>query len=134
MSSSLESHIFTNLFLPLYHELVEDFSTLAASPNDSSSIGPDICHFTQVSVPSPPYLTDYCCSFALATFYEPHTYREAHTEPFWQQATSKELDVLHKNHTWDMIGLPHCQSIVGCRWFIRLRSRLMDLLNDTRLA
>ena len=142
MSSSLESPIFTNLFLPLYHELVEDSSTLAASPNDSSSIfslaydplvlnpvappspkppiGPDICHFTQVSVP-PPYLTDYCCSFALATFYEPHTYREAHTEPFWQQAMSKELDVLHKNHTWDMIGLPPCQSIVGCRWVYKVK-------------
>jgi len=34
---------------------------------------------------------------------------------------SEELDVLHKNHTWDMIGLPPCQSIVGCRWVYNIK-------------
>ena len=127
VSSSSESPIFIDLFLLLYPELVEDSSTLAASPNDSSPvlslahdspvldpvappspkppIGPDIRHSTQVSVP-PPYLTDYHCSFTLATFYEPHTYHEAYIDPLWQQAMSEELDVLHKNHTWDMVNLP----------------------------
>ena len=81
---------------------MEDSSTLAASPNDSSPIlsltydpsvldhvappspkspvGPELRHSTRVSIP-PPYLTNYHCSFALATLYEPHTYREAHTDP-----------------------------------------------------
>ena len=89
-SSSSESPIFTNLFLPLYPELVEDSSTSAASPDDSSPIlslaydppvldlvappspkspvGPELRRFTQVSIP-PPYLTDYHCSFALATLF-----------------------------------------------------------------
>ena len=103
---------------------MEDSSTSAASPDDSSPvlspvydlpvldpvappshqslIGPELCCSTQVSI-HPPYLTDYHCSFALATFYEPYTYRKAHTDPLWQQAINEELDALYKNHIWDMI-------------------------------
>ena len=105
-SSSLECPIFTGLFLPLYPELVEDSSTSAAFPNDSSPIlslaydppvldpmappspespiGPELFRSTWVSIP-PFYLIDYHCSFALATLYEPHTYREAYTDPFWHK-------------------------------------------------
>ena len=35
----------------------------------------------------------------------------------------EELDALHKNHTWDMIGLPHCQSIIGCRWVYKIKTK-----------
>ncbi|KAL5806227.1 hypothetical protein ACOSQ4_028960 [Xanthoceras sorbifolium] len=133
-SSSSESPIFTDLFLPLYPKLVEDSSTSTASLDDSSPVlspasdlsvldpvalpfieslvSPNLRRSTQVSIP-PLYLTDYRCSFALATLYEPHTYREAHTDPLWQQAMNEELDALHKNHTWDMVDLPPGQSIVG---------------------
>ena len=104
-SPSSESPIFTDLFLPLYLELVEDSSTSVASLDDSSlvlspaydlpvldsvappspesPVGPELCRSTRVSIP-PPYLTDYHCSFALATLYEPHTYCEAHIDPLWQ--------------------------------------------------
>ena len=83
---------------------MEDSSTSAASPNDSSlvlspaydppvldpvappspelPVGPELRHSIRVSIP-PPYLTNYHCSFALATLYEPHTYREAHTDLLW---------------------------------------------------
>ena len=91
-SSSLESPIFTDLFLPLYPELVEDSSTSAASPDDSSPvlslaydspvldpvappspkspIGLELHRSTWVSIPLP-YLADYHCFFS----------REAHTDP-----------------------------------------------------
>ena len=126
-SSSLESPIFTDLFLPLYPELVEDSSTSAASPDNSSPvlapaydppvldpvtppspkspIGPELRRYTRVSIP-PHYLIDYHCSFALATLYEPHTYRGAHSDPLWQQAMNEELNALHKNNIWDMVNLP----------------------------
>ena len=109
-SSSPESPIFTDLFLPFYPELVEDSSTSAASPDDSSPVlspaydpsvldpmappflespvGPKFRRSTQVSIP-PPYLIDYHCFFALATLYEPHIYRKAHTDPLWQQAINE---------------------------------------------
>ena len=104
-SSSSESPIFTDLFLFLYPKLMEDSSTSATSPNDSSPVlspvydppildplapsspespvGPKLRRSTRVNIP-PPYLTDYHYSFALATLYEPHTYREAYTDPLWQ--------------------------------------------------
>ena len=120
MFSSLKSPIFTHLFLPLDPELVKDSSTSVTSSNDLSSvlspahdppvldpvappspeppIGPNLHRYSRVSIPLT-YLIDYHCSFTLATLYEPHTYREAHSNPLWQQAMSKVLDALHKNHT-----------------------------------
>ena len=76
-----------------------------APPFPESPVGPELRRSTQVSIP-PPYLTDYHCFFALATLYKPHTYREAHIEPLWQQVINEELDVLHKNNTWNMVDLP----------------------------
>ena len=83
---------------------MEDSSTSAASPDDSSlvlspaydppvldpvvppspesPVGPELRRSTRLSIP-PPYLTDYHCSFSLATLYEPHTYHKAHTDPLW---------------------------------------------------
>ena len=88
MSFFSVSPIFTDLFVPLYPELVEDSSTLVASPDNLSlvlslahdlpvldpvalptpepPVGLDLRHSTHVNIP-PPYLIDYHCSFALAT-------------------------------------------------------------------
>ena len=76
-----------------------------APPSLESPISPELRRSTRVSIP-PPYLTNYHCSFALATLYEPHTYRKAYIDSLWQQAMNEELDVLHKNNTWNMVGLP----------------------------
>ena len=103
---------------------MEDSSTSATSPNDSSPVlspaydppvldlvappfpeslvGLELRCSTRVSIP-PSYLTDYHCSFAFATLYELYTYCEVHTDPLWQQVINEELDALHKNHTWDMV-------------------------------
>ena len=93
-----------------------------APPSLESPVGPKLCRSTRVSIP-PPYLTDYHCSFALATLYEPHTYCEAHIDPLWQQAMNEELDALHKNNTWDMVDLPPGQSVVGCRWVYKIKTK-----------
>ena len=95
---------------------------LVAPPFPKSPVGPELHRSTRISIP-PLYLTDYHYSFALATLYEPHTYSETHTNPLWQQAMNEELNALHKNHTWDMIGLPLGQSLVGRQWVYKIKTK-----------
>ena len=76
-----------------------------APPSPESPVVPKLLRSTWVSIP-PSYLTDYHYSFALSILNEPHTYCEAHTDPFWQQDMNEKLDALYKNHTWDMVDLP----------------------------
>uniref|UniRef100_A0A2N9EQA7 Reverse transcriptase Ty1/copia-type domain-containing protein n=1 Tax=Fagus sylvatica TaxID=28930 RepID=A0A2N9EQA7_FAGSY len=75
------------------------------APSTTSESPTDLRRSNWVRAP-PSYLTDYHCYFTFATLHEPHTYREASTNPFWQQAMTDELDTLHKTHTWDMTTLP----------------------------
>ena len=69
------------------------------------------------------HLLDYHCYTALATLHEPQTYREASTDPLWQIAIKEELDALTKNHTWDLVTLPPGQSVVGCKWIYKIKTR-----------
>ena len=34
-----------------------------------------------------------------------------------------ELDALTKNHTWDLVTLPPGQSVVGCKWIYKIKTR-----------
>ena len=35
----------------------------------------------------------------------------------------EELVVLTKNHTWDLVTLPPRQSVVGCKWIYKIKTR-----------
>ena len=35
----------------------------------------------------------------------------------------EELDVLTKNHTWDLVTFPLGQSMVGCKWTYKIETR-----------
>uniref|UniRef100_A0A2N9GQS7 Uncharacterized protein n=1 Tax=Fagus sylvatica TaxID=28930 RepID=A0A2N9GQS7_FAGSY len=140
--SSSMTPIFTDPSIDLYPDLVRDSTpppsssdvpSLALSPaagspdSDPASSAPsesptDIRRSTRVRAP-PSHLSDYHCYFALATLHEPHTYREASTNPLWQQAMADELDALHKTHTWDMTTLPPGKSAVGCKWVYKIKTR-----------
>ena len=79
-------------------------------------------HSTWVrSIPS--HLLDYHCYTALSTLHEPQTYREASTDPLWQITMKEELDTLTKNHTWDLVTLLPRQSVVGCKWINKIKTR-----------
>ena len=41
----------------------------------------------------------FYCYTVLVTLHEPHTYREASTNPSWQIAMKEEVDALSKNQT-----------------------------------
>jgi hypothetical protein len=34
----------------------------------------------------------------------------------------KELDALHKNHTWDLVDLPPGKFVVGCKWTYKIKT------------
>jgi hypothetical protein len=116
--SSSMTLIFTDPSIDLYPNLVRDsapppsssdvpslvLSPAAGSPDSDPTPSTllesptDIRPSTRVRAP-PSHLFYYHCYFALATLHEPHTYREAGTNPLWQQAMADELDTLHKTHT-----------------------------------
>ena len=100
---------------------LEPGSPALTLPEDSPQDIPP-CHSTRVrSIPT--YLLDYHCYTALATLHEPQTYREAFTDPLWQIVMKEELDALTKNHTWDLVTLPLGQSVVGCKWIYKIKTR-----------
>ena len=96
-------------------------SLTPAPPNDHAQDIPPR-HSTRVRF-VPTHLLDYHCYTALATLHEPHTYREASTDPLWQIVMKEELDALSKNHTWDLVTLPPRKSVVGCKWIYKIKTR-----------
>jgi hypothetical protein len=68
-------------------------------------------------------LRDYSCFSAVLSLHEPHTYREACTNPLWQQAMTEELQALEKTHTWDLVDLPHGKSVIGCKWVYKIKTK-----------
>ena len=78
-------------------------------------------------------LLDYHYYTTLTTLHEPHTYREASTNPLWKIAMKEELDALSKIHTWYLVTLP-----LGNLWLIVSESTrsiltLMGPLSDIKL-
>jgi len=54
--------------------------------------------------------------------FEPFSYKEAILDLLWQQAMDEELSALHKIYTWDLVPLPPCKSVVGCRWVYKIKT------------
>uniref|UniRef100_A0A2N9HRP8 Integrase catalytic domain-containing protein n=1 Tax=Fagus sylvatica TaxID=28930 RepID=A0A2N9HRP8_FAGSY len=70
----------------------------------------------------PSHLRDFHCFSAFATLHEPHTFREAFSDPLWQQAMKEELDALLKIGTWDLLDLPAGKSAIGCKWVYKIKT------------
>ena len=69
------------------------------------------------------HLHDFHCYATLATLHEPHSYREASSNPLWQAAMIEELDALSKNRTRDLVDLSPDKSVVGCKWVFKVKTR-----------
>ena len=59
------------------------------------------------------HLRDFHCFSTLASLQEPQTFREASSNPLWQQAMKEELDALHKTRTWELVYLPSGKSAIS---------------------
>ncbi|KAG9444835.1 hypothetical protein H6P81_016175 [Aristolochia fimbriata] len=69
-------------------------------------------------------LNDYRSFFsALTSVYEPSAYREASSDPLWQQAMAEELQALDKAHTWDLVSLPPGKSPICCKWVYKVKTK-----------
>ena len=79
------------------------------------------CSSRVTSLPS--HLHDFHCYAALATLHEPHSYREASTNPLWKATMTEELDALFRNRTWVLVDLPPDKSVVGCKWVFKNKTR-----------
>ncbi|XP_020976986.1 uncharacterized protein LOC110271126, partial [Arachis ipaensis] len=71
----------------------------------------------------PPHLLDYHCFSTILHQHEPKTFREASSNPNWQQAMQEELQALEKSHTWDLVDPPCDQEVVGSRWVYKIKTR-----------
>uniref|UniRef100_A0A2N9HB99 Integrase catalytic domain-containing protein n=1 Tax=Fagus sylvatica TaxID=28930 RepID=A0A2N9HB99_FAGSY len=95
-------------------------STPAANPIKTTA--PKPCRSHRVST-LPSHLRDFHCFSAFATLHEPHIFREASSDPLWQQAMKEELDALLKTGTWDLVDLPAGKSALGCKWVYKIKTR-----------
>jgi hypothetical protein len=70
----------------------------APTPSEDPAPATTLRHsFRVTSLPS--HLRDFHCYTALTTLHEPHSYREASSNPLWQATMTKELDALSRNRT-----------------------------------
>nr|CAN70361.1 hypothetical protein VITISV_033646 [Vitis vinifera] len=105
------------------HRLFVELSHFRSSLTNSSvlEIFPDESLVPSTNTFDPPL--DFSPDIFDASPRQPQTYREASTDPLWQIAMKEELDALTKNHTWDLVPLPPGQSVVGCKWIYKIKTR-----------
>lgn len=58
---------------------------------------------------------------SLSSEHEPTTYREAATQPCWQEAMNVEIWALVSNHTWDIVQAPPNVCPIGCKWVYKIK-------------
>ncbi|KAA0045094.1 putative mitochondrial protein [Cucumis melo var. makuwa] len=71
---------------------------------------------------TPSHLKEYHCFSIIMSLDEPSSYKEASTNPLWQQAMNDELQALEKTHTWDYVDLPPGKKPIGCKWIFKVKT------------
>ena len=117
--SDAPSHASDELPAPIID--VPTDTALAVDP-DNPSDSHALRHSHQVTT-LPSHLRDFHCFSTLASLQEPQTFREASSNPLWQQAMKEELDALHKTGTWDLVNLPSGKSAIRCKWVYKIKTR-----------
>ena len=51
------------------------------------------------------------------------TYKEASSDPQWQQTMAEKLAALNKTHTWDLVCLPPGKSTISCKWVFKIKTK-----------
>ena len=81
-------------------------------------------------------IKDFGLDFYAYTLEDPNSFKEALLSldaDLWKEVINDEMDSLKSNGTWHLVDLsPDCKKI-GCKWILKKRLNLMDLLRNTRL-
>ncbi|KAL5762227.1 hypothetical protein ACOSP7_018491 [Xanthoceras sorbifolium] len=91
-------------------------------PESSHHSVPHVRQSNRVRTPSVK-LRDFHCFSTIISLHEPQSYKEASSNPVWQQAMAEELQALDKTHTWDMVDLPSNKTAVGCKWVYKIKTK-----------
>ncbi|KAL4028792.1 hypothetical protein IC575_012003 [Cucumis melo] len=110
---------------PLTSELTESHTTsalpdLPSVPCEEPEHAP-VRRSTRVRE-TPSHLKEYHCFSTIMSLVEPSSYKEASTNPLWQQAMDNELQALTKTHTWDYVDLPPGKKPIGCKWIFKIKT------------
>jgi hypothetical protein len=58
------------------------------------------------------------------SFIEPENYQEAAKSKDWQDAMRTELEMIEKNHTWELIDRPSDAPVIGVKWVFKTKLNL----------
>jgi len=100
----------------------ESSSPLPVESTPSSSVAPPPDRQKRVIQP-PVRFRDYIVGSATFSIYELSSYREACSNPDWQQAMTDELQALAKTHTWDVVDLPSGKTPISCKWVYKIKTK-----------
>jgi hypothetical protein len=59
--------------------------------------------------------------YVVSSVFEPTSYKQASSIPYWQNAMKNEIKALEKNQTWDLVILPQNKCAIGCKWVYRVK-------------
>ncbi|KAL0557027.1 hypothetical protein IC582_005545 [Cucumis melo] len=110
---------------PLTSELTQSHTTFAlpdlpSVPYEEPEHAP-VRRSTRVRE-TPSHLKEYRCFSTIMSLAEPSSYKEASTNPLWQQAMDDELQALAKSHTWDYVDLLPGKKPIGCKWIFKIKT------------
>ncbi|XP_076950961.1 uncharacterized protein LOC143624107 [Bidens hawaiensis] len=64
---------------------------------------------------------NFCFATMLTKSSEPKTFFEASSDSNWITAMNDEIEALHRNNTWDLVGLPSNRKTIGCKWIYKIK-------------
>ena len=80
----------------------------------------------------PAWMTDYETNLSIAEeeesllammceYEDPPSFEEAHTNPKWRDAMYAEINIIERNHTWELVDLPKGIMPIDVKWIFKTK-------------